>query len=115
MIVCPVCGFHFLPESIFNHGICPSCGTEFGYDDARRTHEELRIEWLANGGEWFDRSVGPPPDWDPLSQVMAAFYPVRLVAESTQGPVVANFELDIPIYRPTQAAQSDYPVSSRVG
>lgn len=97
MILCPVCGFRFLPKEVLNHGICPSCGTEFGYDDVGRSHEALRLEWLRNGGEWFDRSLGPPADWDPLSQVMAAFYHVRLATPTARKPIISEFQLDTPL------------------
>jgi hypothetical protein len=73
-MICPVCGYGYLDEDAMNHDICPSCGTEFGYDDVGFSHEELRKEWLRNGGKWFDRSITPPPHWDPWRQVMGAFY-----------------------------------------
>jgi predicted RNA-binding Zn-ribbon protein involved in translation (DUF1610 family) len=40
MYTCPVCGFQGLSEPAYDEHyctffeICPSCGTEFGYDDA---------------------------------------------------------------------------------
>jgi hypothetical protein len=97
MILCPVCGFPFLPEDALNHGICPSCGTEFGYDDVVRSHETLRMEWLRSGGKWFDKSAGPPADWDPFTQVMKAFYHVRFTARK---PITTAFILDVPLTNP---------------
>jgi hypothetical protein len=96
-MTCPVCGFNFLRDDAVDHGICPSCGTEFGYDDATRTHEALRFEWLQNGGEWFDRSIGPVPDWDPLVQVITAFYAPRLTTSTPRKPITSEFKLDIPL------------------
>jgi hypothetical protein len=73
-MTCPVCGYGYLSDDAVNHGICPSCGTEFGYDDVSVSHEALRAEWLRNGGHWFDDSMAPPRDWDPWKQVIEAFY-----------------------------------------
>jgi len=52
---CPVCGFAELTQPPYDSTgcasfeICPSCGTEFGYHDANKSHEELRRRWLAAG------------------------------------------------------------------
>ena len=72
-MMCPVCGYGFLPDDAMDHDICPSCGTEFGYDDVTLSHEAISIRCLSGGGEWFYKSVGPPPGWDALTQVIAAF------------------------------------------
>jgi len=64
--ICPVCGFDGLNEPAHdNHGcgsfeICPSCGTEFGYDDSKRSHGELRQAWLNSGAKWNGRAATPP-------------------------------------------------------
>ena len=48
MNICPVCGYNALHEPAYDRfgcasfEICPCCGIEFGYDDARRSHETLR-------------------------------------------------------------------------
>lgn len=73
-MMCPVCGFAYLRDDAINHGICPSCGTEFGYDDASISHEILRFEWLRSGATWFDNSVAPPKHWNAWEQVLGAFY-----------------------------------------
>jgi hypothetical protein len=71
---CPVCGFHGLDEPAYNSfgcpsfEICPSCGTEFGYDDAKKSHESLRDEWIAKGMPWWADDK-PAPDWDPVQQL----------------------------------------------
>ena len=98
MMMCPVCAYRFLSDDALNHDVCPSCGTEFGYDDVAQSHESLRMEWLGNSGPWFDRSVGPPADWDPVAQVMAAFYRPRFASRSM--PLRANFQPDMPILSP---------------
>lgn len=54
MYQCPVCQYPKLKElPDNNYGICPQCGTEFGYDDDGKTHEELRSEWIAGGSKWW--------------------------------------------------------------
>lgn len=73
--VCPVCGYDGLAEQAYDERggasfeICPSCGTEFGYDDSAATHTELRQRWLAAGARWWSKSQQPPPGWDPRDQL----------------------------------------------
>lgn len=43
---CPVC-FFAMDSEPSNHNICACCMTEFGYDDANRSYEELRREHIA--------------------------------------------------------------------
>jgi len=75
---CPVCGFGQLLEPPYDKSggasfeICPSCGTEFGYDDATKSHAELRKAWLAAGSPWWSRVNPPPPNWDPAEQLRRA-------------------------------------------
>lgn len=61
MYTCPVCGYDELNSPPENFSICPSCGTEFGYDDHRKSHAKLRAEWIQNGLEWFDQPA--PYGW----------------------------------------------------
>ena len=71
MHICPVCGYDRLTDPPLNFTICPSCGTEFGYDDAFASHAQLRAQWLRNGPRWWS-PVDPRPDnWDPYLQVDA--------------------------------------------
>jgi hypothetical protein len=69
LFTCPVCGFAGLTEPPYDdHGcasfdICPSCGTEFGYDDAKQSYEELRRRWLASGALWWSQTTKPPLGW----------------------------------------------------
>jgi hypothetical protein len=74
---CPVCGFAGLDEAAYDEqgnasfGICPCCGTEFGYDDATAGHAELRARWIQAGKRWWSER-GPPPDWDADAQLAQA-------------------------------------------
>lgn len=69
--LCPVCYFDKLenPPLKSSYDICPSCGTEFGYDDEEKSYEELRSEWIKNGMKWWNVFQQPPNDWDPLIQL----------------------------------------------
>ncbi len=72
---CPVCGYNGLHEPAYDrHGyasfeICPCCGIEFGYEDARRSHESLRDKWIARGMPWWSDVRKPPAGWDPVQQL----------------------------------------------
>lgn len=75
---CPVCGFEGLTEPPYDSSgcasfeICPSCGTEFGYHDAKKSHAELRRSWLEAGAAWHSKTITPPQNWDALKQLQAA-------------------------------------------
>ncbi len=56
------------PAVDFN--ICPSCGTEFGNDDADWTVGELRAAWLERGAQWFSNANHAPAGWNPVEQVL---------------------------------------------
>lgn len=78
--LCPVCGYEDLLEPAWDNDspsddICPSCGTQFGYDDfagdtGRRQarHRELRERWKDAGCPWSSPGE-PPPEWDPARQL----------------------------------------------
>jgi hypothetical protein len=72
---CPVCGYPDLAEpprdetGLSTFTICPSCGTEFGYDDATLSHQALRDAWKNSGMKWWSAGCKPPPGWDPVVQV----------------------------------------------
>ena len=70
MYTCPVCAYRGLQYPARDFTICPCCGNEFGYDDATRTFDELRREWIVNGMRWFSRSSPPPQDWNPVTQLL---------------------------------------------
>jgi hypothetical protein len=74
---CPVCGYPDLEEPAYNEGlasfeICPCCRTQFGYQDATRSHADLRDAWLARGAPWNSPSERAPEGWDPMEQLRAA-------------------------------------------
>ena len=86
---CPVCGYPCLDEEPWRSGekydfpsddICPSCGTQFGYEDmlpdpAERfeRHLALRKNWIAEGRPWKHSGSRPTPSelgWDPSAEVL---------------------------------------------
>lgn len=80
--LCPVCGFDGLDDPPWlddspSDEICPSCGIQFGYDDAaggdigerRRVYDAWRARWLSAGCPWTSRGREPPPSWDPHEQL----------------------------------------------
>lgn len=67
---CPVCGYN-LRKPVEDDLICPSCGTQFGYTDAIRSHAMLRQVWASNP-HWFSRSFPQPAYWDPYAQLEQA-------------------------------------------
>jgi predicted RNA-binding Zn-ribbon protein involved in translation (DUF1610 family) len=75
---CPVCGYADLDEphvdasGEHSFAICPSCGTQFGHDDATRTHEELRRLWVAEGARWWSEVKAPPEGWSGSAQLAKA-------------------------------------------
>ena len=66
--------------------ICPSCGTEFGYEDVGRSYEELRVAWQARGANWWSQVELPPPGWNATIQlanlpvVRGQGYPTTIMA-----------------------------------
>lgn len=72
---CPVCGYPNLSEPAYDESgcasfeICPSCGTEFGYDDVNKSLETLREEWLGRGAPWWSRDRCPPAGWSGAKQL----------------------------------------------
>jgi hypothetical protein len=76
--ICPVCGYDGLEEPAYDEAgcasfeICPCCGIEFGYDDAQKTHNELRNLWLGSGCPWHSLENRPPAGWNAEQQLRAA-------------------------------------------
>lgn len=77
---CPVCGFEndFEPYEgeLPSFEICPSCGTQFGYNDHAATavaravrHAALRTAWIDAGMNWHSVAEARPENWDPQSQL----------------------------------------------
>jgi hypothetical protein len=71
---CPVCAYPSLQSPPENFSICPSCGTEFGFDDAGKSHEELRRQWITDGLQWFNDLVPRPLNWDAWKQLANGGY-----------------------------------------
>ena len=71
---CPVCGYGGLRKPAYDcfgdasFGICECCGAQFGYHDARKSHESLRREWIAKGMPWFGPAK-PPLGWNLAQQL----------------------------------------------
>jgi hypothetical protein len=76
--ICPVCAYPDLQEPPENFSICPSCGTEFGLDDANTTHDELRKQWILSGMHWFNERVPIPIDWNPDRQLFEGGYHISV-------------------------------------
>ena len=102
---CPVCGYSLLQERPVNHAICPCCGTEFDYDDATKTHRQIRNEWLRAGAPWFSVSTQPPFLWNGFLQVVEAGFPFDVPA-----PVIRTTSFTIPV-QVLQHAQLQVQVS----
>lgn len=73
MNFCPVCGYR-LPFAPADHHICPSCGTEFGYDDSGVSHEQLRERWMRSGPKWWSPVDARPSNWDPREQMLLGIF-----------------------------------------
>lgn len=78
--LCPVCGYSLDIPAWMNgypsEEICPSCGIQFGYDDAAGGEESRRLEiyrywrtkWIENGMRWYS-SQPQPAHWNPSKQL----------------------------------------------
>jgi hypothetical protein len=78
LFACPVCGYAGLDEAPYDEfgcssfGICPCCGTEFGYDDSSLAHADLRKRWISGGMLWWSKHMVAVSDWDPVEQMRRA-------------------------------------------
>lgn len=63
--------------------ICPSCGVEFGIDDAIYGINELRQSWFDRGMTWTSQVIPRPADYRPLDQ-MKNFDVVAVSTQSTK-------------------------------
>lgn len=89
--VCPVCGYPNLESEPANHEICPSCGTQFGYDDYLRSYESLRNEWFAKGAKWFLEGY-KPKNWNPYLQLLNLQSEVEFSSESLTVEKIGNLK-----------------------
>ena len=71
MYQCPVCAYKGLRYPPSDYTICPSCGTEFGYDDFSRSYEDLRQDWIMRHMPWFSTATPRPANWSPVAQLLA--------------------------------------------
>jgi hypothetical protein len=77
--VCPVCGYNDSQSPLYGDEsgyweleICPSCGTQFGYDDCNTSHTKLRERWLNAGANWWSPSRPAPLDFNGVEQLKKA-------------------------------------------
>lgn len=78
---CPVCGYDKLNEPPADWTICPCCRTEFGYSDATRSYNELRVAWIDEGARWLSKRVEKPFGWLASEQLWRA----GLISDSLAG------------------------------
>ena len=91
MYTCPVCGYDKLNYPYTEDGtICPSCGTEFGYDDFLNSHAELRQHWIAQGAQWWSPNRPRPPYWSPIEQLRNISYEVT---DSDRAAIAQRIEI----------------------
>src|ERR1035438_1093369 len=79
MFTCPVCGYGGLRHPPNDHVICPSCGVQFGYNDAGplplpEMHRRLRQRWIRRGAQWQSTVIARPRDWNAWLQLIDARY-----------------------------------------
>lgn len=79
--LCPVCGYE-LDHPAWNGSspsdeICPSCGIQYGYDDAaggdlqlrQQVYTTWRKDWIKRGMPWYSVGMPSPTNWDPREQL----------------------------------------------
>ncbi len=117
--ICPVCGYKELESPPRKFSICPSCGTEFGYDDAIKNHENLRKAWILGGLEWWDKDMPVPANWDPYHQLLSITNEIiysgsNLDKEISQGGHFVSIDFDVqmrfsnPVIRADAGSTSKY-------
>lgn len=87
---CPVCAFTGLDEPPAYFTICPSCGTEFGYQDLVKGHDELRTQWIATGAKWHSAVIVAPYQWDGMAQL-------KLAGFIDYSPISGNAQTEIAV------------------
>lgn len=78
---CPVCGYElsFAPweGNSSSDEICPSCGIQYGYDDAaggdvnkrNLIYKEWKNRWIKEGMVWKSIGIEPPNNWNLVQQL----------------------------------------------
>ena len=70
--ICPICVYRELYEPPSKESptfeICHCCGIEFGYQDAKKSWEDLRKIWIKSGYKWFNYKK-KPKNWNPKKQL----------------------------------------------
>jgi hypothetical protein len=94
---CPVCGYRELPRAAADDLICPSCGTQFGYDDCSASQVELRGEWIRRGLNWHSRVVPRPRGWSPLAQLTEAGFVVKFAGSNMTEQITVTVLGDGPV------------------
>jgi hypothetical protein len=93
-LACPACGYAGLDKPAWTEAgggsqeICPSCGIQFGYDDALAGRADARWafyrgwagHWRQAGMRWWSPR-DPPEGWDPEAQLASTPRPPELDAE----------------------------------
>lgn len=99
MFTCPVCGYDQLRKPPADHTICPSCGVQFGYNDAGplplpEMHQILRRKWINLGLRWHSRVIPQPVGWNAYVQLINAGFgrDLNWTAKSILSPRAANHE-----------------------
>ncbi len=95
MYTCPVCGFGKLWAPAEDDFICPSCGTQFGYTDANRTHSQLRQVWIDNGKQWYSPVFPKPLDFNPDYQLQKLLQSEREQITEISVVVVDSEQLEL--------------------
>jgi hypothetical protein len=75
--ICPVCGYPDLEEPAWdiNTGspsfdICPCCGCEYGYEDAKPEGKMRHLQkWVKSGANWFESDL-KPANWNLREQLL---------------------------------------------
>lgn len=77
--ICPVCGYPGLidpprlPSGAGSFEICPCCAFHFGVTDEAQgiSTAAHRGVWVRLGMRWFSPVRRPPPQWDPVAQLLS--------------------------------------------
>ena len=93
--LCPVCGYDDLEDGAVSGEICSCCGTEFGYSDHLRSHEQLRQRWINQKFAcWWSPYTPMPSGWSAVLQLRNIGYrctsdDIRAIARGQVANVVS--------------------------